>query len=92
MRRTLLNTVLLATTLLLVMGCEVTPRERAFNTGVSALWDDVKEDWVPRVESDPTLSSVEKNLKIGPKDSVVSEMDGLIADHKKAMESNGARP
>lgn len=71
--------------LVVLAGCTVSPREKAFHTGVSALWPQIKEDWVPRVEQATDLTAESKDLRVGPSNSLASQMDELIQSEGQAI-------
>lgn len=86
---TMLLVLLSAATLLGSSGCAwlvVSPRERAFHAGIKESWSFVKSEYVAYVENDPDMTAIDKAYRIGDKNSVVSEFDGLISDEEKAID------
>lgn len=71
------------------VGCFSAPnaKDRAFYAGVKALWNPIKNDWAPRVESATDLTDSEKQNRIGTANSLASEMDALIADRGKEFDN-----
>lgn len=75
--------------LISLTGCGAAmPRERAFYEGVRAGWDQISPEYRRYVAADPSLAPEDKLLRIGEKNSLVAEMDGLLADEQKAI-TNG---